>query len=164
MAERRPPPGGSTRPAAYAVRAALLHAVGADPGAAPTAGMGGAAARDALRVEYRRHLLRLAARDLAHHLGVDDAAAELSDLAAATLDAALAVARYEVGESAASARLAVIAMGKCGAHELNYVSDVDVIFVAELRSAPTRPRRCGRTQLASCRSAPTTPRRAPCGR
>ena len=38
---------------------------------------------DALRVEYRRVLLRLAARDLAHDMGVDDVAAELSDLAAA---------------------------------------------------------------------------------
>src|SRR5213079_1702510 len=28
-------------------------------------------------------------------------------------------------------RLAVIALGKCGARELNYVSDVDVVFVAE---------------------------------
>ena len=28
-------------------------------------------------------------------------------------------------------RLAVLAMGKCGARELNYVSDVDVVFVAE---------------------------------
>ena len=47
---------------------------------------------DALRVEYRRLLLRLASRDLSHGLGVDDVAAELSDLAAGTLDAALAVA------------------------------------------------------------------------
>ena len=30
-------------------------------------------------------------------------------------------------------RLAVIGMGKCGGRELNYVSDVDVIFVAEPR-------------------------------
>jgi glutamate-ammonia-ligase adenylyltransferase len=87
-----------------------------------------AAAVDALRVEYRRVLLRLAARDLSHDLGVDDAAAELSELAAGTLDAALAVARQRVGPDAALARLAVVAMGKCGAHELNYVSDVDVIF------------------------------------
>ena len=36
-----------------------------------------------------------------------------------------------MGEDAASVRLAVIAMGKCGGHELNYVSDVDVIFVHE---------------------------------
>ena len=76
-------------------------------------------------------LLRLAARDLAHHQGVDDVAAELSDLAGGTLDAALAVARARVGEAASTARLAVIAMGKCGGHELNYVSDVDVIFVFE---------------------------------
>ena len=54
---------------------------------------------DALRVEYRRLLLRLAARDLAHHLGVDDVAAELSDLAAGTLEAALAVARARVGDA-----------------------------------------------------------------
>ena len=123
---------GSTRPAAYAVRCGLLRAVGADPeDPTPSATLPDAAAVDALRVEYRRVLLRLAARDLAHHLAVDDVAAELADLAAGTLDAALAIARQRVGESAATARLAVVAMGKCGGHELNYVSDVDVIFVAE---------------------------------
>ncbi len=129
--ELRDPDLGATRPAAYAVRSALLAAVGADPLAEVPVATVGAAGADALRVEYRRNLLRLAARDLAHHLGVDDAAAELSDLAAGTLDAALAVARERVGPDALTARLAVIAMGKCGGHELNYVSDVDVIFVAE---------------------------------
>ncbi|GAB3019656.1 glutamate-ammonia-ligase adenylyltransferase [Nocardioides flavus (ex Wang et al. 2016)] len=123
---------GSTRAAAYAVRESMLVAVGADPQAAdPVAGLPDAEAVDALRVEYRRILLRLASRDLAHHVGVDDAAAEISDLAAATLDAALAIARARVGETAQAARLAVIAMGKCGGHELNYVSDVDVVFVYE---------------------------------
>jgi glutamate-ammonia-ligase adenylyltransferase len=123
---------GSTRPAAFAVRAWLLRAVGADPDDEhPTATLPDHAAADALRVEYRRVLLRLAARDLAHHQSVDDVAAELSDLAAATLDAALAVARARVGGAATTARLGVIAMGKCGGHELNYVSDVDVIFVFE---------------------------------
>jgi glutamate-ammonia-ligase adenylyltransferase len=123
---------GSTRPAAYAVRAALLAAVGADPVSEhPVAGVPEQRAMDALRVEYRRHLLRLAARDLAHHVGVDDVAAELSDLAAGTLEAALAIARAHVGPDATDVRLAVIAMGKCGGHELNYVSDVDVIFCFE---------------------------------
>jgi glutamate-ammonia-ligase adenylyltransferase len=123
---------GSTRAAAYAVREGLLRAVGADPAdPAPVATLPDAEAVDALRVEYRRVLLRLASRDLAHHLGVDDAAAELSDLAAGTLEAALAVARARVGEAASQARLAVIAMGKCGGHELNYISDVDVVFVHE---------------------------------
>lgn len=123
---------GTTRPAAYAVREALLRAVGADPQhPSPVATLPDAEAVDALRVEYRRILLRLASRDLAHHLGVDDAAAEIADLAAGTLEAALAVARARVGEIAATADLAVVAMGKCGGHELNYVSDVDVIYVFE---------------------------------
>ena len=128
----RDPALGSTRPAAFAVRDSLLRAVGADPQvAAPVSHGDDATCVDALRVEYRRLLLRLAARDLSHAVAVDDVAAELSDLAAGTLDAALAIARARVGDTAASARLAVIAMGKCGGHELNYVSDVDVIFVAE---------------------------------
>lgn len=127
---------GSTRPAAWAIREGLLRAVGADPAtAAPVAQVAGPeadrAALDALRVEYRRWLLRLASRDLAHHMGVDDVAAELSDLAAGTLEAGLAVARARVGEQASAVRLAVVAMGKCGGHELNYVSDVDVVFVHE---------------------------------
>ena len=121
---------GSTRPAAWSVRAGLLRAVGADPHAPePVATRPDADAVDALRVEYRRVLLRLASRDLTHDLGIDDAAAELSDLAAGTLDAALAIARARVGPDAHLARLGVVAMGKCGGHELNYVSDVDVIFV-----------------------------------
>jgi len=123
---------GSTRSPAFAMRSQLLAAVGADPlDDRPVAMLPEPRSLEALRVEYRRILLRLAARDLAHHVGVDDVAAELSDLAAGTLEAALAVARAHVGESADGVRLAVIAMGKCGAHELNYVSDVDVIFCYE---------------------------------
>ncbi|KAA1416872.1 bifunctional [glutamine synthetase] adenylyltransferase/[glutamine synthetase]-adenylyl-L-tyrosine phosphorylase [Nocardioides humilatus] len=126
----RDPTLGTTRPAAWAVRAALMEAVGADPSASfPVATLPDAEATDALRVTYRRLLLPLAARDLAHGLSVDDTAAELADLAAGTLDAALAVARAHLGDEAATVRLSVIAMGKCGGHELNYVSDVDVIFV-----------------------------------
>jgi glutamate-ammonia-ligase adenylyltransferase len=90
-----------------------------------------ALAEDALRSTYRRLLLRLAARDLAGGLEFDDVAGELADLAAATLDAALAVARAELPADAPPCRLAVIGMGKCGGRELNYVSDVDVVFVAE---------------------------------
>jgi glutamate-ammonia-ligase adenylyltransferase len=142
---------GSTRPAAYSVRASLLRAVGARPDDETPVGAGAdSEACDALRVEYRRMLLRLAARDLAHDVGVDDAAAELSDLAAGTLEAALAIARARVGDSAASCRLAVIAMGKCGGHELNYVSDVDVIFVAEAADGhEEQPALRAATQLAA---------------
>ncbi|MEV3853417.1 bifunctional [glutamine synthetase] adenylyltransferase/[glutamine synthetase]-adenylyl-L-tyrosine phosphorylase [Streptomyces sp. NPDC050095] len=85
----------------------------------------------ALRVSYRRCLLSIAARDVCGTTDIVQTAAELADLATATLRAALAIARTAAPGDAAQCRLAVIAMGKCGGHELNYVSDVDVIFVAE---------------------------------
>ncbi|MEU5524148.1 bifunctional [glutamine synthetase] adenylyltransferase/[glutamine synthetase]-adenylyl-L-tyrosine phosphorylase [Streptomyces sp. NPDC047860] len=84
-----------------------------------------------LRVAYRRCLLSIAARDVCGTIEVAETAAELADLATATLRAALALAEAAAPEDAALCRLAVIAMGKCGGHELNYVSDVDVIFVGE---------------------------------
>ena len=125
------------------LRRGLLHTVGAQPDdTAPVADpavVEGAdsdpwtALRYTLRVSYRRRLLRLAGRDLTGADTVEEVAAELSDLAASLLEAALAVARAESPEDAALCRLAVIGMGKCGGRELNYVSDVDVVFVAEPR-------------------------------
>ncbi|MFI7347722.1 bifunctional [glutamine synthetase] adenylyltransferase/[glutamine synthetase]-adenylyl-L-tyrosine phosphorylase [Streptomyces sp. NPDC049936] len=85
----------------------------------------------ALRVAYRRCLLSIAARDVCGTIDLAETAAELADLATATLRAALAIAEEAAPDDAALCRLAVIAMGKCGGHELNYVSDVDVIFVGE---------------------------------
>ncbi|HSE70773.1 MAG TPA: bifunctional [glutamine synthetase] adenylyltransferase/[glutamine synthetase]-adenylyl-L-tyrosine phosphorylase [Nocardioidaceae bacterium] len=142
---------GRTRAPAFAMRADLLRAVGADPAAeTPVAELEDETAVNALRVEYRRLLMRLASRDLSHGVRVDDVAAELSDLAAGTLEAALAIARARVGESAGTCRLAVIAMGKCGGRELNYVSDVDVIFVAEpVGDVAETPALRAATQLAS---------------
>ena len=130
------------RPSSEVLRGALLEAVGAPVDEQPTWGSGGVkaavvgpAAVAALRRAYRRSLLIVAARDVTARDGdgadVADITAELSDLAAATLGAALAVAAAELPENAPAARLAIIGMGKCGGHELNYVSDVDVIFVAE---------------------------------
>ncbi|MFF2993817.1 bifunctional [glutamine synthetase] adenylyltransferase/[glutamine synthetase]-adenylyl-L-tyrosine phosphorylase [Streptomyces sp. NPDC057950] len=84
-----------------------------------------------LRVAYRRCLLSIAARDVCGTTDLAQTAAELADLATATLRAALAIARGAAPGDAALCRLAVVAMGKCGGHELNYVSDVDVIFVGE---------------------------------
>ncbi|GAA4682933.1 bifunctional [glutamine synthetase] adenylyltransferase/[glutamine synthetase]-adenylyl-L-tyrosine phosphorylase [Pseudonocardia yuanmonensis] len=137
--ERDGPPPDLARRAAY-----LLRAVGADPDAPASGGPGGAraqltgaAAITALRTAYRDELLGLAAADLAAVgetslavMEVDEVASQLADLAAAAIRAALAVALEEV-DPPDDVRLAVIGMGKCGGHELNYVSDVDVIFVAE---------------------------------
>jgi glutamate-ammonia-ligase adenylyltransferase len=82
-------------------------------------------------VAYRDELLTTVVRDLVHGARVDDIAEELADLADAALEAGLAIARAEMPTDSAPCRLAIIAMGKCGGRELNYVSDVDVIFVAE---------------------------------
>jgi [glutamine synthetase] adenylyltransferase / [glutamine synthetase]-adenylyl-L-tyrosine phosphorylase len=95
------------------------------------AGLLAAADPDALRIAYKRTLLHIAARDLTGVTVIDDVMAELADLAAAALQAALAIATSQLPSDAPGCRLAVIAMGKCGARELNYASDVDVIFVAE---------------------------------
>ncbi len=111
----------------------LLAAVGelaGDPG------------RIALRVRYRRHLARLAGWDLAQPApqdGLERVAAALADLAGAALEASLRIARRDAPfpvEQVAATRLAIIAMGKTGGRELNYLSDVDVIFVAGAGALP----------------------------
>ncbi|WP_205547872.1 bifunctional [glutamine synthetase] adenylyltransferase/[glutamine synthetase]-adenylyl-L-tyrosine phosphorylase [Leucobacter sp. wl10] len=102
---------------------------------------------NALRVRYREllasvmlHDLRCArkGRSLEAFEGV---AASLSALAGAAIEASLVVGRATIAagisgpplppERLAALRLAVVAMGKCGAEELNVVSDVDVMFVVE---------------------------------
>ncbi|MEU7572730.1 bifunctional [glutamine synthetase] adenylyltransferase/[glutamine synthetase]-adenylyl-L-tyrosine phosphorylase [Micromonospora sp. NPDC049240] len=83
-----------------------------------------------LRQAYRLALLRIAAADLTGGRGLEQTMAALSGLADATLATAYDIAVDELPEGTTPPRLAVVAMGKCGGDELNYVSDVDVIFVA----------------------------------
>lgn len=88
---------------------------------------------DVLRRANHAALARIAARDLASPEPweiVDEVAGQLSHVADAVLEMALAHARGEV-EGADQVRFGIIAMGKTGAQELNYVSDVDVIYVCE---------------------------------
>ncbi|HEY5845316.1 MAG TPA: bifunctional [glutamine synthetase] adenylyltransferase/[glutamine synthetase]-adenylyl-L-tyrosine phosphorylase [Microlunatus sp.] len=123
---------GLAQRTATELRTRLLEAVGADPQAPlPVAtDLTG----DSLRLAYRAMILRIAARDLSAPEPIEampQVADELSDLADATLEAALAIGRAKVGDNALSTRLAVVALGKSGAQELNYVSDVDVLYVAE---------------------------------
>ncbi|MEO7269359.1 MAG: bifunctional [glutamine synthetase] adenylyltransferase/[glutamine synthetase]-adenylyl-L-tyrosine phosphorylase [Knoellia sp.] len=101
---------------------------------AVTAPAGGTTPEDALRIEYRRQLLGIAALDVSRpdpQARLPETAAALADLAEAALEAALVMARAALGPTADQCRFAVIAMGKTGGRELNYISDVDVIFVAE---------------------------------
>ena len=128
----------NARPSRHGLQSQLLQAVGAPADEPLPWGTGGARATlptgqavERLRSAYRRCLLALAARDVVGAVSVEDVGGELADLAAATLSAGLAVALTSLAEDAAPCRLAVIGMGKAGGRELNYVSDVDVVFVAE---------------------------------
>ncbi len=100
-------------------------------------GQAGAATVSALRLAYRELLLRIAAVDLGHLVepelpapDYETVAAALTDLAEAALRASLTAAGGEL-DRCEDCRLAVVALGKCGGRELNYVSDVDVVFVAD---------------------------------
>jgi glutamate-ammonia-ligase adenylyltransferase len=84
-----------------------------------------------LRRWKRCQLLRIAVRDLLGLAELPSVGRELAGLAEGCLGAALALA---VGDGV-DARVAVIGMGKLGGRELNYSSDVDVLFVHEGASA-----------------------------
>lgn len=124
--------------------AEMLRSVGADPEAErPVAMVTGTPGIVALRVQYRALLLDLAMRDLCcgdPEEAFPKVAAELADLAGAAIAAGLALARADVAEKSSpeivdSLRIAVMGMGKCGARELNYISDVDVIYVHAVRDS-----------------------------
>ena len=101
-----------------------------------------------LRIAYRNQLLKIVIYDVSSMDPVGEinlVAQALADLASAAIEAGLLLARAELADKAnptnfdkreiANTRIAVIGMGKCGARELNYISDVDVIYVAEPASA-----------------------------
>ena len=133
---------GDGLPTVDGLRDELLEAVGADEQGFASAG--DESAWVALRVRYRRLLARIAAHDLSAPDAtavLAEVAAALADAAGAALEASLCVARTRVTrgggapgglfprDEVAATQLAIIGMGKTGARELNYVSDVDVIFV-----------------------------------
>jgi glutamate-ammonia-ligase adenylyltransferase len=108
----------------------LLRCVGADPhDAVPIAESAEESVLDALRVNYFQELIAIAVRDLTGIYPMEVIAGWLSDLADATLHAGLAIGR--VGVPHPRTPIAVIAMGKTGGRELNYISDVDVIFATD---------------------------------
>ena len=83
---------------------------------------------DELVALQRFATLRIAARDLTGRAGLEQTVADLSHLAARVLDAAASL----TGASG----LAVVGMGKLGANELNYASDIDLMFVGENGDGP----------------------------
>jgi glutamate-ammonia-ligase adenylyltransferase len=95
------------------------------------------ALKTSLRRTRNREMLRIAWRDLAGWADLEETVASLSALADACLDKALAklfewaCARDGVPmeeEGGVTAKFVVLAMGKLGGEELNFSSDVDLIF------------------------------------
>ncbi|MFI5372598.1 MAG: bifunctional [glutamine synthetase] adenylyltransferase/[glutamine synthetase]-adenylyl-L-tyrosine phosphorylase [Candidatus Eisenbacteria bacterium] len=78
--------------------------------------------REGLRRFKRRELLRIATRDLLGYAPLETSARELTALAEASLEAALAGLEPPLP-------FAVIGMGRLGGAELSYASDIDVMFV-----------------------------------
>jgi glutamate-ammonia-ligase adenylyltransferase len=87
---------------------------------------------NAIRRFKDRHLLRIGARDLLGDADLTVTTEELSRLADVCLDAAWRIARERLDAlyGAPETGLAVIGMGKLGGEELNYSSDIDLIFVS----------------------------------
>jgi glutamate-ammonia-ligase adenylyltransferase len=90
-----------------------------------------------LRVARRRELVRIAWRDLCGWSALDESLSELSALADACIGVGLDRAQRSLierhgeptGDDGDGQRLIVVAMGKLGGRELNFSSDVDLVFV-----------------------------------
>ena len=91
---------------------------------------------ESLRKLRRREMVRIAWRDLAGHADMVSTTADLSALADTCIDEALSRLHIWLCEQWGTPcdsegqpqQLVVLGMGKLGAHELNYSSDVDLIF------------------------------------
>jgi len=85
-----------------------------------------------LRRSHRRELVRIGGRDLLGLATVDDTVRELSALAEATIEVATRAARARLATEwggDTTVPFVVLGMGKLGGEELNYSSDVDLVYV-----------------------------------
>ena len=101
----------------------LAHLDDRPPPPAPAKGV------EALARWKRREYLRIAARDLLGHDQLPQVGAALAALAEDVLRSACAMTGRDHG-------LAVIGMGKLGGRELNYASDIDLIFAGDMDPLP----------------------------
>ena len=114
---------------------------------------------DALRRFRRREMLRIGVRDLLRLATVPETTGSLSDLACLLIHAAYEIVDADLRRQYGvpmhhnrrrrwvETRFAVIGMGKLGGHELNYSSDVDLIYLYESRDGETRAPRGRRAAI-----------------
>lgn len=102
----------------------------------------------AIRRFRHREMLRIGHNDLVRGHSVEVVTADLSSLAEASVEAAYRLARRDLAEKHGEpvsadgwpARFVVLAMGKLGGEELNYSSDIDLVFLRE-EAGPTQGRK-----------------------
>ena len=92
-----------------------------------------------IRQYKRRESLRIALRDLLHATDVETTTLEMANLAEASLQHCYEIGRDQImeqkfgtpmnEEGTVPGRFAIIGMGKLGGFELNFSSDIDLIFV-----------------------------------
>jgi [glutamine synthetase] adenylyltransferase / [glutamine synthetase]-adenylyl-L-tyrosine phosphorylase len=108
----------------------------------------------ALRRHKQREYLRIGARDLQPSVTLEETVRELSALAEASLQAAYRFCRTEAEKDYGSLllpgkksrnRFAILGMGKLGGGELNFSSDIDVIFLYEHDEGESLGGRKGKT-------------------
>ncbi|HEX6727896.1 MAG TPA: hypothetical protein VF078_11135 [Nitrospira sp.] len=114
---------------------------------------------DALRRFRRREMLRIGVRDLLRLAAVPETTGSLSDLACLLIHAAYEIVDNDLKRQYGvpmhqnrrgrwiETRFTVIGMGKLGGHELNYSSDVDLIYLYESHDGETRAPRGGRAAI-----------------
>lgn len=83
----------------------------------------------ALRLFKRRECLRVFWREVEGTASIRETTAEIADIAQVCLDAALRRAASELSNPGLANHICVLGMGKLGGHELNFSSDIDLIFV-----------------------------------
>ncbi len=110
-----------------AVDEALAQSARAGDGEEPAA---------ALRRERSAFALALGVGDLAGALSLEQVMRGLSDLADRSIARALATAFVERGAASDAPGFAVFALGKLGGHELNYSSDVDLLYLYDPETLP----------------------------
>ncbi|MDB5699011.1 MAG: glnE, partial [Alphaproteobacteria bacterium] len=93
----------------------------------------------ALRRERSGVALALAIGDLAGLLPLERVVETLSDLADRALDRAVAAAIAERTPGAEPRGFAIIALGKHGSRELNFSSDIDLLFLYDPAALPLKP-------------------------
>ena len=93
----------------------------------------------ALRLYRNKHMLRIAWRDLNNKAPTSETLRNLTELAEACVDCTLEYLYQDqcrqlgtpMDHHGEQQRLIVLGMGKLGGHELNYSSDIDLIFSTE---------------------------------